>query len=85
MPDGQITEHKLIIDCPVAQNPDIFTQVNGSIEALRVTLESVMATAKAAEKIAVKAKTKVDYLYYFCYTLAGLIGVGSLIYQMVVG
>ena len=85
MPDGQITEHKLIINCPVAENPDIFSQINGSIEVLRVTLESVMETAKTAEKIAIKAKTKVDYLYYFCYTLAGLIGVGSLLYQILVG
>ena len=82
MPNGQITEHKLIIDCPVAQNPDIFTQVNGSIEALRKTLEQVVKDTSEAKGVAYNAKKKVDYLYWFFYTVGGLLAAGAIILNL---
>lgn len=38
MTNGQEGKHNLIIECPVAQHPEIFTKINGSIEKLEKTL-----------------------------------------------
>jgi hypothetical protein len=86
MPNGHdITEHKLLINCPVAQNPDIFTKVEGSIEALRKTLEKVVEDTSEAKGVAYSAKKKVDYLYWFFGTTGGLVATGSLLYRLFVG
>lgn len=54
MPNGQDGKHKLLIECPVAQHPDIFTKINGSIEALERTIAAV--EHKAAEATALVNK-----------------------------
>jgi hypothetical protein len=77
--------HKLVIDCPVAQNPEIFSRINGSIETLKKTLEAVEKKADNAEDIAVRGKKKVDFLYWFFGTLLGLATFSALIYNMLTG
>lgn len=86
MPNEQdITEHKLIISCPVALNPDIFTKINGSIEALERTIIGIEKRTATTEVVANKAKKKVDYLYWFFGTFAGVIIFGVTIFKLFYG
>lgn len=51
--------HKLLIECPVAKHPEIFTRINGSIEALERTMLGLEKTINALEARTIDAAANV--------------------------
>ena len=85
-------DHKLTIDCPVARNPEIFAQLDTSINSLSLAIEGLEKAAKAAnntaqsaQKTANSANKKVDFLYWFFGAVCTAITIGAVIYSVVKG
>lgn len=77
-----VDDHKITIDCPVVKDTEIFSKIGHSISELKVVLNNHETRLDVVEVKADRAVTKVNYLYWFFATVAGLFSVGSIIWHM---
>ena len=77
MPDTH--DHKLVIRCPVADKPEIFNEINGSITNLHQTISRIEGIADHANKTAVRADKRVDRIYVI---LGFLLVMAPIIFQL---
>ena len=81
MPDTN--DHKLVIKCPVADNPEIFSQINGSIVNLQHTIADVRKIAEEGTRLGKDANKKVDRIYIVLGFIAAMIPIIGVIWHIV--
>lgn len=79
------TQHKLIIECPVARDPEVFAKINGSFDKLNDRLDDMAGKQqkleckhKATEATANSANKKVDFIYWLGGGSLGVTVIGLL-------